>query len=49
MGGGECCKQGIGLRNLRKRDNLEDEEVDGKIILKWILRISIWRAWTGLI
>jgi len=47
--GEECCKQGIWLRNPRKRDNLEGEGVDGKIILKWILKVSIWRAWTGLI
>jgi hypothetical protein len=48
-GGEECCKQGIWLRNLREIDNLEDEGVDGMIILKWILKISVWRAWTGLI
>jgi hypothetical protein len=44
MGGEKSCKQGSWLRNLRKRDNLEDEGIDGKVILKWILKISIWRA-----
>jgi len=25
------------LKNLKRRDNSEDQEVDGKIILEWIL------------
>jgi hypothetical protein len=49
MGGDKTCKQGIFLKNLRKRDNMEDEGIYRKIILKWILKIPIWRAWTGLV
>jgi hypothetical protein len=42
--------------NLRERDHLEEPEVDGRIILRWIFRKwdvgvrtgSIWlRIWTG--
>jgi hypothetical protein len=35
--------------NLRERDDLEDTVVDGKILLKKILKISVGRAWTGLL
>jgi hypothetical protein len=35
------------LRKLRKIDNLEEDGVDGKIILKWILKIPVWTTWTG--
>jgi len=35
--------------NLRERDHLEDAGVDGRIILRWILRKWDVRAWTGLI
>jgi hypothetical protein len=28
---------------------LEERVVDGKIILKWVLKKSVERAWTGLI
>jgi len=28
--------------NLRKRDELEDPDVDGRIILRWILRKRDW-------
>jgi hypothetical protein len=34
---------------LGERDNLEDLSVDGKIILKWLLRKAVGRAWGGLI
>jgi hypothetical protein len=29
-------------RNLRERDHLEDPDVDGKVILRWI-----FRKWVG--
>ena len=35
--------------SLGERDNLEDLSVDGKIILKWLLRKAVRRAWGGLI
>jgi hypothetical protein len=30
------------------RTQLKDLGIDGKIILKWILRIWCWRLWIGL-
>jgi len=33
--------------NPREREHLEDSVVDGKIILRWILRKWDVRAWTG--
>jgi len=33
--------------NLRKRGHLEDPGVDGRIILRWILRKRYVGAWTG--
>jgi len=33
----------------RERDNLEDTDVDGRIISKWIFKKWHGRAWTGLI
>ena len=33
----------------RERDHLEDEGVDGMIILRWVFRKWDVRAWTGLI
>ena len=35
--------------NLRERDNLEDPDIDGRIILRWILRKWDVGAWTGLL
>jgi hypothetical protein len=35
-GGEERCIYGFGGGNLRERDHLGDQGVDGKIILKWV-------------
>jgi len=35
--------------NLRERDHLEDPDIDGRIVLKWIFRKWDGEAWTGLI
>ena len=35
--------------NLRERDDLEDPNVDGRIILSWIFRKWDGGAWTRLI
>jgi hypothetical protein len=48
-GGEERCIQGFWWGNLRQRDNLEDPDVDGKIILRWIFRKWDVGAWIGLI
>jgi len=34
-------------RNLKERDRLEDQGVDGSIILRWIFRKYDVGAWTG--
>ena len=36
-GRGEVCTE-FWLGNLRERDHLEDPDVDGRIILRWIFR-----------
>jgi hypothetical protein len=35
--------------NLRERDHLEDPDVGGTVILRWIFRKWSVRAWTGSI
>ena len=40
---------GFGWGNLRESDHLEDQDVDGRVILRWILRKGDVRAWTGSI
>ena len=48
-GGEERCIQGFGWGNLRGRAHLEDQGVDGNIILKWIFKKYDGELWTGLI
>ena len=38
-----------GEYRLWKRDHLEDHDVDGPIILEWIVQKSVGRRWAGLI
>ena len=40
---------GFWCGNLRERDYLEDTDVDGRKILRWIFRKLDVRAWTGFI
>jgi hypothetical protein len=47
-GRAEVCT-GFWWGNLRERDNLEDPDIDGRIILRWIFRKWCVGAWTGLI
>jgi hypothetical protein len=39
---------GFGWGNLRARDHLEDPGIDGRIILRWIIKKWDVGAWTGL-
>jgi hypothetical protein len=48
FGGKGQVYTGFWWRNLRKRDHLEDTAIDGRIILRWILRKWDVGAWTGL-
>jgi hypothetical protein len=42
-------KFGIWWGKLKERDHLEDLDVDVPIILKWSLKKSVGRMWTGLL
>jgi len=52
--GGACCMQGtdeewvhnFGRKNLKGRDLLENVDVDGRIILEWILEKPSGNVWT---
>jgi len=47
IGGGEAFT-GFWLGNVRERDHLEDPDVDGRIILRWILMkwgVGVWTGW----
>jgi hypothetical protein len=46
---GEEVHAGFWWGNLRERYHLEDPDVDGKAIIKWVFRNLDRRAWTGLI
>jgi hypothetical protein len=46
LGRGEMYT-GFWWENLRERDHLEDQGVDGRTILRWIFRKWVVRAWTG--
>jgi hypothetical protein len=47
--GGACsadgerkARTGFCWVNLRERDHLEDSDIDGRIILRWILKSGMW-------
>ena len=42
--GRERCAQGVGRETLTERDHWGDQDVDGRIILRWILR-----KWEGVV
>jgi hypothetical protein len=46
-GGGRRPIQGFGGETLRERDHLGDPGIDGRIILRWILRKWDVEVWTG--
>jgi hypothetical protein len=47
--GWACGKNGRKRGAYRERENLEDTDVYGRIISKWIFKKWHERAWTGLI
>jgi hypothetical protein len=46
-GGREEARKGFWWGNLRERDHLEDPGIDGRLILRWILRKWDVGVWTG--
>jgi hypothetical protein len=51
IGGGGAGEGHTGFRwgDMRERYHLEDLGVYGRIILKWVLKMWAWEAWTGFI
>jgi hypothetical protein len=47
--GDQKVHTGFGLGNLSERDHLEDPSIDGRVILKLILKKEDVKAWIGLI
>jgi hypothetical protein len=47
--GGEKMHTGFWWGKVREKDHLEDKGVDERVIIKWILRKSVGKTWTGLI
>ena len=39
--------KGFWFGNLRERDDLEDPDIDGRIILRWIFKKWAVGVWTG--
>lgn len=44
---GICGTAEVGKKDLKERETLKDLDVNGKVILEWILKKSVWRVWTG--
>jgi hypothetical protein len=47
MGGGGEVYTGFWWKSMKERDHLEDSGIDGRIILRWIIRKWNVRALTG--
>jgi hypothetical protein len=46
-GRGESCAQGVGAKARGERGHWGDPDIDGRIILRWILRKLEWGVGTG--
>jgi len=47
MGRGEVCRR-FWWGNLSERDHLENQGLDGSVVLRWIFRnwgVGIWTGW----
>ena len=45
----EEMRRGFWWGKLEERNHLENLGIDGRIILKWIFKLGVRRAWTGLV